>query len=312
MQVLPQHDVDVLIVNLLRYASTRMEKNRARRLLNLKNDQFEVLLQKCAVDGTIDVGKNYLQLTKQGQVLLRNTPVQICPQCIGTGVLAMELDSIKSYCTERPEPDVTIDQCPIIPVDLARRAYLMNERGDVNDKRILCVGDMDLCSIAIAELGKPREICVLDKDERVLRVIERLASKMNFPIMTVNYDIVDIVKGRFPSQLEGEFDTFETDPPYTEVGMKLFARAGIRALKRDGVAYITVPYLPLEAWSSDMLYQVQSYLVKSGFVMTDCIRAFHECEHENRIIASMIRAQRIEFSSLLDERLDLRKLYTYR
>ena len=92
----------------------------------------------------------------------------------------------------RPTVDVTIDQAKGTPETAFRRAILCLRREFLIGKKILCVGDDDLVSIALALLlkhigstGAGSEICVFDVDERFLSYIESTADTMQLPITCV-------------------------------------------------------------------------------------------------------------------------------
>jgi predicted methyltransferase len=108
----------------------------------------------------------------------------------------------------------------------------------------------------------PKKIVVIDKDERVLDKIQKIADKRAYPIETISFDISRLDED-FYKKIENRFDVFETDPPYTEVGMKFFVGLGIISLKRNSNAYIIVPNMELEKWSDELLFKnVCNYYIK--------------------------------------------------
>jgi hypothetical protein len=108
----------------------------------------------------------------------------------------------------------------------------------------------------------PKKIVVIDKDERVLDKIQKIADKRAYPIETISFDVSRLDED-FYKKIENRFDVFETDPPYTEVGMKFFVGLGIISLKRNSNAYIIVSNMELEKWSDELLFKnVCNYYIK--------------------------------------------------
>ncbi len=213
----------------------------------------------------------------------------------------------------RPTVDVTIDQAKGTPETAFRRAVLCLKREFLIGKKILCVGDDDLVSIALALLlkhlgcaGAGSEICVFDVDERFLSYIESLAAAHRLPIRCVKIDLKDPL----PLPYANYFDTFFTDPPYTTGGIALFLSRGISALKKTSGAEIFFSFgnkpiadtLAMQKMFSDM-----------GLIVAEMLRDFNEYEGASLYggVSQMLILQTTDDTAPLIESQYEDDLYTY-
>ena len=136
------------------------------------------------------------------------------------------LNETNKFYELRPESNRDFDQFHATPETTARRAALMDHLTDIKYKKILFIGDDDLTSLTIASLRYAEEITVVDKDTRILNVIEETAKQNGYKINTIHYD----AKNPLPKNMPGHFDVVFTDPPYTPNGISLFVSRAIDAL----------------------------------------------------------------------------------
>jgi len=178
----------------------------------------------------------------------------------------------------RPIVDVTVDQAKGTVETAFKRAVLCLKSGSLIGKKVLCVGDDDLTSIAMGILLKfigskdnNTEICVFDIDERFLKFIENLAKKNNMPIKCCQVDL----REPLPINYANYFDTFFTDPPYTISGLALFLSRGIFALKKmSGLnVFFSFGNKPIEE-TIDM----QRKFLKMGLVISRILKDFNNYE----------------------------------
>lgn len=274
-----------------------------KRLLGVRAALFSLLKQK------------WHETSTRG--IIRSVEPVRCCNCDGTGIVAppkwIELaDRLNKH---RPPANVLIDQCPVTSFDLARRVGMMYDLGDIRHKKILCIGDNDFASILISVVGEPKEVVVVEIDDRVIEVLNSEAQKGELPITVLKLDIRSIQKTGCPEELLGQFDVFETDPPYTEVGMKFYAFLGMQALKRYGVGYIVVPHMALESWSDELMFSVQEFLLQNGFALTDVIPRSQTFVHEFEVVSTIIRCKRLTYvagSIQTLEHLSTDRFYTIR
>lgn len=213
--------------------------------------------------------------------------------CENTGTLPTGLlEEARWAAGLRPPAQWQIDQVHTTPADLARRASFLLEQGDVQGKDVLFVGDDDFCSLLVARVGKPRRVVVVDIDERILATLAAQAKAHGLPLETVRYDLSRLVTEPAPPELTGRFDTFITDPPYSDAGMMLFCAFGMTALRRrsGAVGCVATPWLVREEWSDELLFRLQQAFVGEGFVLSDVRRAFSAYEHEDNVFATFFRA----------------------
>lgn len=288
-------EATVLLHDLVRYARAYGDPTRVKRRLGVRRAVFELLVDQAVEKNFLAYDDEQLMVLPAGIRLLQSLSApHACPSCAGLGVLASEyLDPAERYASLRPAPNESIDQCPVTPQDLALRVALMCERGDVDGRRILCVGDNDLASLLMARVGHPTEVCVVDLDERVLDLIAQTAAREGLPIRTVRYDIRSITSGALPAGLEQQFDVFQTDPPYTEAGFKCYMALGLTALRRWGACYVVVPHMRLEDWTDELLFRIEGFLHSQGLVVTEVTPAFQTFVHEHEVVSSIVRAKRV-------------------
>ncbi|UCE14151.1 MAG: adenosylmethionine decarboxylase [Candidatus Heimdallarchaeota archaeon] len=159
----------------------------------------------------------------------------------------------------RPAPEYVYDQSRSTPETVLKRVLLMLENGDVEGKRIVILGDDDGVSIALAFLQCAKEILVIDIDSRVLEFITSFAEEYNLTEV-LHCQLWDI-RTTFPKKWWHRFDTFETDPPYTVTGFKVFIDQALTLLelKEGGRGYISFgTKSPHETWA------VQQHLLEGG------------------------------------------------
>jgi predicted methyltransferase len=306
-----------ILFNLLRFLHKGLSLNRTRRLLKMRKDTFSILLKQAVEVGVLIKKNGRYILSRKGENFIRKNKPNLfrCNCNIGFKIPKEILLKAKEYCKLRVVPNIEIDQCPTTPKDLAQRIAFMYENGDLNNKRILCIGDNDFASLLMFEVAKPKEVVVIDIDERVLAIIKKIAKKKKWAIKTKKFDIRKLSQINYPKELKERFDVFQTDPPYTEVGFKYYIALGMVALKRKGTCYIVAPHMNLENWSEELLHEIEKFLLEYGFFITDIFPSFQTFLDKYGIISSIIRAERTNlikepFSAL--KQLNIDKFYTIR
>lgn len=137
------------------------------------------------------------------------------------------LQTLKNYRPNRPEPDRQWDQFTATEETTAKRAKLLQENGDLYNRRIAFLGDDDLTSIAVALTGHPKEITVFEIDERLISLIETISSDLGLNIKIFHHDVRQPV----PEHEKRKYDSIFTDPPYTPAGITTFLNQGIDLLR---------------------------------------------------------------------------------
>ncbi|AFS78888.1 hypothetical protein DUF43 [Gottschalkia acidurici 9a] len=189
-------------------------------------------------------------------------------------------EELNEIFINRPQADVTIDQSKCTVDTSIKRALLALKNSVLIGKKILCVGDDDLVSIAIGFLLKKlfsniqysrTIILVMDIDQRVLSYIEALSEKENLPIKCEHIDFRKPISNKF----RGIFDCFFTDPPYTLQGMNLFISRGVEALKRENGIPIFLSYANK---SPDFEFDMQKCFLNMGLTVSEVFTTFNSYE----------------------------------
>ncbi|MEO3809106.1 bis-aminopropyl spermidine synthase family protein [Sphaerisporangium sp. B11E5] len=156
---------------------------------------------------------------------------------------------------EAPRGRQALDHVSATPDTVVRRALLLGTRFWLPGARVLCVGDHDLTSLAVATLHPEAEVTVVDIDERVLAYIAARAAEAG---LTVRTRWADLRLGLPPSVRE-QADLAITDPPYTPEGVGLFAARAVESLRDIGTARVLLAYGAGER-TPMLAYKVQSAL----------------------------------------------------
>ncbi|UFJ40467.1 bis-aminopropyl spermidine synthase family protein [Brevibacillus humidisoli] len=199
----------------------------------------------------------------------------------GTSPIIKEMQSrLTPYFSARPSVDVRIDQSKCTVDTSLRRALLCLQHDALIGKNVLCLGDDDLVCVSLGFLLKqlfPRvqrqktTITVVDVDKRILRHIEEIAEVEQLPIRCIRADL----RRPLPSGMQGQFDAFFTDPPYTLQGMMLFLSRGISALKHQTGLPI---FFSFAHKSPGFSLTMQRSLVQMGLMVSEIIPQFNQYE----------------------------------
>lgn len=229
-------------------------------------------------------------------------------------LLKDEIKILEHIFENRPMVDVLIDQSKCTLNTSIKRAILALKNSAVIGKKILCMGDDDFVSIAIAIIAKKIfsnnenincRITVLDIDERILDYIKNISIEFSLPITTFYYD----AKEPLPHFCVGNFDCFFTDPPYTLPGLDLFLSRGLLALKKQNSLKI---FFSFANKSPDVTLEMQKQFCKMGLIIKSIDKNFNEYEGA-KILGStgqmiLLNTTKNSYPLILDEYKDC--LYT--
>ncbi|MFD6952784.1 methyltransferase [Nocardiopsis sp. TSRI0078] len=137
-----------------------------------------------------------------------------------------------------PASDLDLDHVSATAETALRRALLLSTRFDLHDRTLLCVGDHDLTSVALALVLPGARAEVVDLDERVLAHIDALSASLGLPVRTHHADL----RLGLPPTLRGCADVVFTDPPYTPDGVELFVRRGVEGMADPRRGRVLVAY----------------------------------------------------------------------
>jgi predicted methyltransferase len=206
----------------------------------------------------------------------------VCEMCGGTGVAPQGpqwqavLGSLRRHFQENPRVDVALDQSHCTPETNVRRVSLMYEQGALSGKHVLVLGDDDSVSAAVVLAGKAlspggklaRRVVAVDTDNRILTHLRDIAMAEGVLIGLVRHD----VRKPLPHDLQREFDTVSTDPPYTLPGLKLFLSRAVEAVNpAGGRIYLHFGHSPPEEQ-----VEVQRAIAEMGLVIEQLVPYFSE------------------------------------
>ncbi|WP_279339384.1 bis-aminopropyl spermidine synthase family protein [Sphaerisporangium perillae] len=121
-----------------------------------------------------------------------------------------------------PRARQALDHVAATPETVVRRALLLGARFWLPGARLLCVGDHDLTSLAVAMIHPGVQVTVVDVDDRILAYIDDQARSLDLDVRARWGDL----RLGLPPSARGQADLAITDPPYTPEGVGLFvARA---------------------------------------------------------------------------------------
>jgi predicted methyltransferase len=228
-----------------------------------------------------------VRLTPLGRELyaerLRAADSYTCPSCHGDGLdVPNALDDVMQTMTRiaesAPRARAEIDQSHCTVSTKVRRVLLLHEAGALAGRRVLLLGDDDLTSVAIGDVGQHlgfdraiRELVVVDLDADVLAFCRRRLADARFPVSFVEHDL----RAPLPQSLTARFDTIFTDPPYTPEGAELFLSRAVAALSNGARANV---FLCFGMKPPEESLRVQTAIANMGFVIRRLIRNFNDYE----------------------------------
>lgn len=237
---------------------------------------FLKALEDLHSSGLIENRKGKIALTAKGKKFIDKASLDfspmLCEKCLGKRIILDKklkevLKLYKRIVRERPSPTKTFFQGYMQESDVIARVAFMHYNNDLNQKKILLIGDDDLVSIALALTRLPSRVLVLDIDERIGNFIEDVSKRYKLGIEFQKYNVADPL----PKKLLGKFDVFSSEPLETLTGLKAFLLRGICSLKKNSAGYfgLTHAEASLEKW-----LKIEKFLTRMNCVITDLIAGF--------------------------------------
>jgi hypothetical protein len=146
--------------------------------------------------------------------------------------------TVAGWQARLPPPDRDLDHVAATADTVLRRARFLHETYWLDGAHLVCVGDRDLTSLAVATVCPGLRVSVVDVDEGVLAAIRSIARESALNVQTA---FADLRIGPPASLLESG-DLAFTDPPYTPEGVQLFAARALQMLRHDDAARVLVCY----------------------------------------------------------------------
>jgi len=208
---------------------------------------------------------------------LRTREDPLCPLCGGRRIVVDSrweglLSRLEEIHRRNPAVDRALDQSHGMPETALRRALAMYREGALEGKEVLLLGDDDLVSVAIGLLSKElspqgqvyRGLVVVDIDERFLAHIGDAAREFSFSVETLAHDL----RQPLPEALRSRFEAVETDPPYTEAGLRLFLARALEGLKAGAGWDLFLSFAPRDPAGQHTLLRVCLELGLAVFSIT--------------------------------------------
>ncbi|MBE2317520.1 bis-aminopropyl spermidine synthase family protein [Solirubrobacter sp. CPCC 204708] len=150
----------------------------------------------------------------------------------------LSAEHVAEWQARLPAPDRDLDHVGATADTAVRRAEFLHDTYWLDGAHLICVGDRDLTSLAVATVSPGVKVTVVDIDERVLAVIRRVARDEGLNVQTA---FADLRLGP-PASLREAGDLAFTDPPYTPEGIQLFAARALQMLRPDDDARVLLAY----------------------------------------------------------------------
>jgi S-adenosylmethionine decarboxylase proenzyme len=228
------------------------------------------ILQRLNVHHLLEYQDSQVRLTSEGEALARALDITAtgdptCRVCGGSGV---ELDRFSAARREfepliarRPPAVSRYDQGALTANSVFERLAFMYGQGDVANKKLLLLGDDDLLSLALALTGLPRQVVVVEIDDRLCDFIRQVASAKKLPITVLQHD----TREKLPPDLHAAVDTFVTDPTETIQGLLLFVEKGLSTLApgaaHSGYFGVTLIEASLHKWNLWERHLLQNHAI---------------------------------------------------
>lgn len=177
-------------------------------------------------------------------------------------------DFVREAVESGPAPHAALDHVTATPETVLRRAEWLRDHYDLRAATVLCVGDHDLTSLAVAVLEPSARVLAVDLDERVLAHIDALAAEHDLPVRTLHADF----RFGLPRGVRDWADLVFTDPPYTPEGVGLFAARAAECLREQGRMLLAYGYSDR---TPALGHGVQQELLRLGFVFEAIVPDFH-------------------------------------
>lgn len=177
-------------------------------------------------------------------------------------------DFVREAVESGPAPRAALDHVTATPETVLRRAEWLRDHYDLRAATVLCVGDHDLTSLAVAVVEPSTRVLAVDLDERVLAHIDALAAAHDLPVRTLHADF----RFGLPRGVQDWADLVFTDPPYTPEGVGLFAARAAECLGEQGRMLLAYGYSDR---TPALGHGVQQELLRLGFVFEAIVPDFH-------------------------------------
>ena len=231
------------------------------------------VLKKMRRQRKIAINKSEISLTEKGKefaALLKIKAQDLPPE------YEMKIDKsfLKKFEGLRKKIKVKLefDQYQITSKGIARKVEFMKRKGDIFQKKIVCIGDDDFMGIALALTGLPKEIAIIDIDKSILDYETRILKELNYRPVILEHNLLEPI----PEKLKNRYDVFITEPPDTVEGNTLFFSRGVECIKKKGgIGYIGISP---QDFAREKYLTVQKNILKMNSLIIDILTRFEPYE----------------------------------
>ena len=149
-----------------------------------------------------------------------------------------QLRSILADIADVPAPLTALDHVQATAETALKRALWLNTTYDLSGRKLLCLGDHDLTSLAVCAVNPDVEVTVVDVDDRLLEFVDARAAERGWTVRCLHADF----RFGLPPAVREWADLVFSDPPYTPEGMALFAGRAIESLADTGRGRVLLAY----------------------------------------------------------------------
>ncbi|MFA7385882.1 MAG: bis-aminopropyl spermidine synthase family protein [Candidatus Paceibacterota bacterium] len=234
-------------------------------------------LKKMKKEGLVVFKKNKIILTKKGKKEAEKiNAVKIEMPLKGKIILKENKSLLKKFKEVRKSfvGKVEYDQLQVKAESVIDKIELMDKKGDIKGKKIICIGDDDFVGIALAIKGGAEEIAVLDIDKDILNYEKEFFKKKKIKFKTILHSLTNPLS----KEIKGKYDVFITEPPDTVSGNTLFFSRGVESLKEEGIGYLGISQSTLE---KEKIAKIQKNILDMNMVITDVFDRFSLYDNAN-------------------------------
>jgi predicted methyltransferase len=135
-------------------------------------------------------------------------------------------------------PDEEFDQYFVSKKSSIERALIKNPE-EYTGKRIMFLGDMDLTSLPIGIISKPKDLAVIDIDKRIPEIVFNMKTRQRIrSIRYINHDI----RVRMIIILKNQFDYIFLEPPMTEEGLEVGLTRAVQCANKESSSRIFLSF----------------------------------------------------------------------
>ncbi len=152
------------------------------------------------------------------------------------------------------------------------KVMLLNDKGQITNKRIAVLGDDDLVSICLGLADDTyNSITVFEIDVNLIEKLKHIVEK--YDLKNIKFEQYDVRK-ELKSTFVGTFDVVITDPPYTKSGIKLFLNRAVELIDKKSTEGAIFLYYGNSFKSPEKWIKIQEIITSFGLVIEDKINKF--------------------------------------